>query len=152
MTNLDFLQTTFVNAIEKLDPSTAPQWGKMNVRQMVEHMSDSVRIANGKDPHHLVTPSENVAAFRQFALSDKSFRPNTKNALMSEEPAPVRLPTYADAIAEWKSELAELVKHFENQPEKKVMNPFFGEFTFDEWLHLLVKHAKHHLLQFGFEE
>ena len=152
MSNLQFLQHTFLHQLEQLDPSTPPLFGKMNPQQMVEHMSDSVRVANGKDPHQLFTPTEQVAAYRDFALSDRSFKPNTKNSLMKEEPLPVRNGSYPEAIEELKMEIDVLIKHFESNPELKVMNPFFGEFNFDEWLHLLVKHAKHHLQQFGVGE
>jgi hypothetical protein len=36
----DFLRTKFVGYLQRLDPSTTPHWGKMNVQQMIEHFSD----------------------------------------------------------------------------------------------------------------
>ncbi|HNP99832.1 MAG TPA: hypothetical protein PKK99_12305, partial [Bacteroidia bacterium] len=55
---LRFLQVTFIEKLKQLDAKSERQWGVMNVQQMIEHMSDSVRIANGKDPQVLLTPAE----------------------------------------------------------------------------------------------
>ena len=49
--------------------------GMMTVHDMVEHMSDSFRQANGKDIHtEILTPLENIAKLQAFVLSDKPMR------------------------------------------------------------------------------
>lgn len=149
MDKLQFLINDFPALVRALDPSTPPVFGKMNVQQMIEHMSDSIRIANGKEPHSLHTPEERLPAMRDFVLSDKEFRPNTKNALMAEEPAKERNSSYEAALEEMEMEIRDLVRHFEGRPEHREMNPFFGPLSFSEWLHLFHKHAVHHLKQFN---
>ncbi|HNP49084.1 MAG TPA: DUF1569 domain-containing protein, partial [Bacteroidia bacterium] len=82
-------------------------------------------------------------------MSDREFKPNTKNIQMPETALPVRLKDKEEAIAELQLELRDFVNHFTNNPDARVMNPFFGNLNFEEWIQLLHKHAVHHLKQFG---
>lgn len=156
MENLDhkksFLKTEFVAILRKIKPDAQRLWGKMDVQQMVEHMSDSVRIANNRDPHELVTPEENVPKMQAFLMSEKPFRENTPNQLLPDEPVAHKNETMEDALQELQDEIDALFEEFDNAPpEKTVMNPFFGALNFDKWVQLLHKHAWHHLRQFGVE-
>jgi hypothetical protein len=119
---------------------------------MVEHMSDSVRIANGKDPKRVILTSEQMEKARGFMLTDKPFKENTKNIELPDIPPPVTQPGMSAAIEELKAELKEFTKVFEGQPGKIITNPFFGDLDFEQWTHLLHKHATHHLRQFGLLE
>jgi len=145
----NFLFVEFPKLLESLDPLTEGAWGTMNVHQMIEHMSYSVRMANGKDIMQLVTPVEKLPIVRDFMLSDKEFRPNTKNSLMGDTPDPIKYPNIQDSLNELQQELADFKKYFDENPNTTLMNPFFGELNFEEWTHLLNKHAIHHLKQFG---
>ena len=44
----NFLRTKLIPLLQKLNGDTPPLWGKMNARQMIEHMIDVVMVANGK--------------------------------------------------------------------------------------------------------
>jgi hypothetical protein len=106
-------------------------------------------MANGKDIYQLVTPLDKLPVVRDFMLSDKEFRPNTKNSLMGDSPDPVKHQNIQDSLNELQQELADFKKHFEDNPNTTLTNPFFGELNFEQWTHLLHKHAIHHLKQFG---
>jgi hypothetical protein len=146
---INFFKSEYLPSLRKIDPSRKPLWGKMNYWQMLEHMSDSIRIANGKAPHELHTPVELVGKFKAFILTEKPFKENTKNALLGEDTLPVRNASVEKALEELQTEVTDFLKAFEPDPERKVMNPFFGELNFREWVQLLHKHAIHHLKQFG---
>lgn len=146
---LTFLLFSFPQLLKKLDPSTKGLWGKMNVQQMIEHMSDSVREANGKIPRTIMTPEANLSKMKEFLMSEKEFRPNTKNVMMGEEPLVVRNSSIKDAIDELEKELSDFEKYFTKNSESIITNPFFGDLNFDEWIQLVHKHAIHHLKQFG---
>jgi len=146
---LKFLTIDYFQHLEKLPADTAPLFGKMNVQQMIEHMSYSIRIANGKDKHTLVTPEERLESMKNFIMSEKDFRPNTPNALLGEMPEPLRNESKEKALAELQIEIADFVKHFEANPGTLETNPFFGHLNYAEWVHGLHKHAIHHLRQFG---
>lgn len=145
---LNFLKNDFPKLLEKLNAEDKGEWGVLNGQQMVEHMSDSIRIANGKDLAKLMVSDDKVADFKKFAMSEKEFRPNTKNALMSESPAPTRNSNMKEAIDELEKELSVFVNYFETNKNATITNPFFGDLNFEEWVHLLHKHALHHCKQF----
>lgn len=147
-----FLREEYTPLLKQLHPNAERRWGKMNVQQMIEHMADSVRIANGRDPHELVSPEEHVPKMQAFLASDKPFKENTPNRLLPDEPAAMRKKDVAASINELQEEIDYFFSVFENEPGKKVMNPFFGDLDFQMWVQLLHKHAWHHLKQFGIEQ
>ena len=147
----DFLRNRFVTLLESLDEATPPRWGKMNVRQMVEHLSDYVRLANGRSTLPAVTPEERLPKMQDFLRSERPFPENTGNVLMPDTPPPFRLETKAEAIAELRGELNHFFEVFENQPDTAYPNPFFGLLDYELQIRLLYKHGTHHLRQFGIE-
>lgn len=147
----NFLRTKLVPYLQRLDPSTLPRWGKMNVQQMIEHYTgDAVRNANGRlKIDNIMTPLENLGRLREFMMSDKPFMENTKNPLMGDEPVPRRYKTVQGAIGALQQELIYFFEAFEKNPELITRNPFFGDLNFEQNVQLLYKHALHHLRQFG---
>src|SRR5579875_341363 len=122
----------------------------MTVQQMVEHFTDSVRIASGQTVHQLIiTPEENLQKMQDFLMSEKPFRENTRNPLMPEVPAPVRNSSIEKALNELQSELDQFFAVFEANQHLTTRNPLFGDLNFEMNVQLLHKHALHHLRQFG---
>jgi hypothetical protein len=122
----------------------------MTLQQMIEHFSDSVRIASGKTViTKLVTPPENLERMRSFIMSETPFRENTRNPLLPELPPPVKNATIEKAIEELQAELSFFFNVFEKNKLQFTLNPFFGELNYAENIQLLYKHAIHHLKQFG---
>ena len=79
-----FLATEFTALLRNADAETKGAWGKLSLQGMVEHFSDAVRMASGKQKiDNILTPAENIPKMQAFLLTDKPFRPNTANALMS---------------------------------------------------------------------
>jgi hypothetical protein len=149
----NFLRTKLVAYLQRLNPATPPLWGKMNVQQMIEHFAgDALRNANGRlKIDNIMTPPENLGRMREFMMSNKPFKENTKNRLMGEEPAPLRYKTVQAAIGVLQQELIYFFEAFEKKPELVTRNPFFGDLNFEQNVQLLYKHALHHLRQFGVE-
>ncbi|MCX7743175.1 MAG: DUF1569 domain-containing protein [Flavobacteriales bacterium] len=147
-----FLSETWFDYLYALNGTEKPLWGKLSAQGMIEHMVDSVAIAYGKQVHALQTPPEMIEKAKAFAMSDKEFKPNTKNSLMGDEPAPLRHENIKDAIQELHQEVSSFFTFYHNYPQAIVTNPFFGDMNYKEWLHLLYKHARHHLKQFGLIE
>ena len=148
-TKLFFLLNGYIEQLRKLDPDTKGLWGKMNVQQMIEHMTDSLREANGKTPRTIIGPIDRLYAMKEFIKSEKEFHPNTKNSMMGETPIPLRNENVKEAIDEIVIELKDFEMYFEKNPDSIIVNPFFGELNFEEWIQLIHKHAMHHLRQFG---
>ena len=149
----NFLRTRLVSYLQRLDPATPPRWGKMNVQQMIEHYSgDAVRNASGRLKFDtIMTPPERLQGMRDFMMSEKPFKENTKNPLLGEEPGPLHFKTVQAAIGALQQELIFFFEAYEKQPGLVTRNPFFGDLNFEQNVQLLYKHAIHHLRQFGVE-
>ncbi len=144
-----FLAKTYLNILRGIDPATQPLWGKMNFIQMVEHMSDSFRIANGKDVYTFVSPVEHIPKLQAFLMSDKPFRENTTNPFLPEMPPPPRYDHIEDALNELQQEIDDFFEVFDRDKTRVITNPIFGDLNYEMWIQLLHKHALHHLRQFG---
>ena len=147
-----FLKEEYTPKLAALDPDAERLWGKMNVHQMIEHMSDYVRIGSGRTPVEIVTPEEHLPKMQAFLMTEKPFRENTPNSLMPDEPPAVRHTDIKDAIAELQEEIDHFFETFHNNAGFKATHPFFGHLDFDMSVQILHKHALHHLRQFGIVE
>jgi hypothetical protein len=146
----EFLKNRLIPLLKQIPSDTPPQWGKMTLQQMVEHFSDSVRIASGKTVYtDFVFGPEQLQRNRDFMLSEKPFKENTVNPLMPEVPAPVVNISTEAAINELQKELDYFFSVFEKNDLQVTRSPFFGDLNYEQNVHLLHKHALHHLRQFG---
>ena len=146
---INFLEIEFIEFLKTLESNAKGKWGVMNAQQMVEHMSYSLRDANGKSLKRIVTPLEHLPKYKEFAMSDKPFKENTKNIELPETAIPVKHSSMQNAIDEMKAEWIDFKKAFEGNPTKTITNPFFGDLNFEEWVLLHYKHILHHARQFG---
>lgn len=148
----NFLRFEFIPHLKNLDPQAKGSWGKMNVHQMVEHMSYAFRLANGRiQVEKILTPEDKIPRMQAFVLSENPFKENTPNALLPDDPIPIVHPDYADALGELKNEISEFFRVYDAQENLKIRNPFFGDLDRELNVSLLYKHALHHLRQFGIE-
>jgi hypothetical protein len=148
---LQFLKKDLIPLLQKIEPGTNPAWGKMNLQQMIEHFSGAIKIATGTLRLPGTTEPNDDGKSYSFLMSDKPFKENTVNPLLSEEPYPLRNHTLQAAIGELQVNLLEFFRTFENEEGKRVLNPFFGNLNYTEQIQLLYKHSLHHLKQFGVE-
>lgn len=143
-----FLKEDFIPLIKHLAPDALGKWGKMNGQQMVEHVADFFKLSTEKLKLPLVTPLEHLPKFKEFLLSEKEFRENTKAPVLPEEPFPLRNNIMQNAVAELEGEVTDFFDYFKEDAEKKTLHPVFGELNFVEWIQLHHKHVTHHLKQF----
>lgn len=146
---LTFISTEFMPLIRTLSPDTPMKWGKMNAWQMVEHVAGFFRVSTNKLHFPLVTPVEHLPKYKEFLLSDKEFRENTKAPVLPEEPLPVQFESFDIAVKELENEIKDFLDKFTNDPHFTSLHPVFGELNFDEWVLLHYKHVVHHAKQFG---
>jgi oxepin-CoA hydrolase/3-oxo-5,6-dehydrosuberyl-CoA semialdehyde dehydrogenase len=148
---LNFIKGEFLNRLQSLPADAKGKWGKMNGQQMVEHVAGFFKVSTDKIKFPLVTPVEHLPKFKDFLLSDKEFRENTKAPadVVPEEPVAVSKSSMKEALEELREEVNHFVKYFEDHPGARTTHPVFGELDFDEWVLLHYKHVTHHLKQFG---
>src|SRR5688572_20879059 len=135
-----------VRRIQSLRSDSKPQWGKMQVGQMLAHCHEAMRVATGD-------------LRLKRSLFGLLFGGLAKKSLHRSEPTRRGLPTapefrITDArdLATEQRRLVELVQRFtRGGPDglTKEQHPFFGPLTIEEWDLLQWKHLDHHLRQFG---
>jgi hypothetical protein len=132
--------------INKLLPTSKPEWGKMTVGQMFAHCTVGFKIAFGE-----IKPKSNFLFkilgkfFKKKIFAQENFKKNsptakefiiTDNKNFFEEKS--TLITYIRKCADKGSDV------FSKEP-----HVFFGKLTAEEWDELMFKHINHHLKQFG---
>jgi hypothetical protein len=145
---LNFLKVEFIPVIKELEAGTQPAWGRMNAQQMVEHVADFFKVSTNKFHFELVTPAEHLPKYKEFLLSEKEFRENTKAPMLPDEPFPLRNASLEEALKELEIEVNAFFHYFSGN-QSSTLHPVFGELNFIEWVQLHHKHVKHHLKQFG---
>lgn len=133
-----------IDRINKLTPKTNPQWGKMNVAQMLAHVQKPIGIALGT---HLPKGS--------FLL--RLIGPLFKSKLWDQNPYKHSLPTDPTFVMtgeekdfeKEKSVLLNMINDFSKETIVSEKHPVFGKLTKDNWSKATWKHLDHHLQQFG---
>lgn len=136
-----------INRINKIEPTTKPQWGKMNASKVMSHLCVSYEMAF-EDIH------KKPNAFVKWLL--KSF---VKKGVVNEKPYPINGKTAPAFIIveekDFETEKARLINYIKKTQElgstyfdNKESNSF-GNLTTQEWNNLFYKHLDHHLKQFG---
>ena len=109
---LNFIREECVLLFKKVPADSIGKWGKMNAQQAVEHLAAFFNVSAGKIKFDLVTPVEHLPKYKEFLLSDKEFRENTKapTSVIGEETLPLQYATMEAAL----EKLAESITAFEN--------------------------------------
>jgi len=143
-----FLKNTFIALLKNVKGNETGKWGKMNAQQMVEHVSGFFKVSTQKILFPLTTPAEHLPRYKEFLMSEKEFRENTKAPVLPEEPLPLYYSNMEEAIDDLTKSIDDFFDFFSNDPSKTTVHPAFGELNFNEWVQLHHKHVIHHLKQF----
>lgn len=133
-----------IHRINTLHPDSQPQWGKMNVAQMLAHLQMPIAIAYGT---HQPKGS--------FLL--RLIGPLFKSKLWDDKPWKQGLPTDPTFLTvgtgkefeQEKSTLLDLINRFSESAIVGEKHPIFGKMTKENWSKATWKHVDHHLRQFG---
>lgn len=137
-----------VTRINKLQTVSQPQWGKMNVSQMMAHCS--IPYAITFEPEKFKKPNFFMKLLlknfvRKFVVNEVPYKPNSQTApyfLVTDE-------------RDFEKEKALLIKNIVATQElgrsyfEGLENFSFGKMTAHEWNNMYYKHIDHHLRQFG---
>lgn len=148
---LNFITKESVLLFKNLPADVMGKWGKMNAQQAVEHLAAFFNVSAGIIKFDLVTPAEHLPKYKEFLLSDKEFRENTKApaSVIGEEALPLQYESMEAALEKLAESITAFENYFKDEPLKKSQHPVFGELNFEEWVLLHHKHVTHHARQFG---
>ena len=134
-----------ISRIEKLQPTSQAQWGRMNVSQMLAHCSGPLEtyFKEKKVKRDLMGLLFGKIAFKQL-ISNKPWRRGLPTA------KEFKITDLRD-FEEEKGKLLSNVKRFSNEGYTITffIHPFFGKLSSQEYALFNYKHLDHHLQQFG---
>jgi hypothetical protein len=128
--------------VNSLDENSTPEWGKMNVSQMLRHCTKWDEMALGK------------AKYKQSFIG-KLFGKMALKDMMKDEPSKKNLPTVPSFkikenvdVAEEKAKWIRLLNEYSHYSDSGFVHPFFGAMTAEQTGKMVYKHIDHHLRQF----
>jgi len=142
--NIEFILT----AVSALDPSQKPLWGEMSAQRMIEHLTDSIQVSNGKIELEMVTPEDKLDRMISFLESDKPMARNIEVPFAVKN-VPLRHEEIELAIDELVEEWIDFEELYAAEVGLKIPHPYYGPLDFQQWLRLHTKHFSHHFEQFG---
>ena len=135
-----------ISRIDKLQPATQHQWGKMDVVQMMAHCSAALDMASGRVILPRLLIGRVLGPFvRPIFTNDKPLSrnaPTDKNLMIADK----------RDFAREQEQLKKCVRQFHQGGEAQCTrrpHPFFGDLTPGDWATGMYKHLDHHLRQFG---
>ncbi len=147
-----FLKSELPSLLANLHADTPAKWGKMTAQHMVEHLSGTVIISNGK----FAWPggADGTEWGRQhraemFAPGYDSYPHHVVAPGVPETPAALRFPDIETAKGKFLAEIDRFFDHFSKNPEARPVHPVFGPLEFSEWKTAHMVHFRHHFKQFG---
>lgn len=136
-----------IDRINKLSPTTRPQWGKMSADQMLAHCNVTYEMAF-EDIHAKPNGFTKLMLklfVKKTVVGDKPYKKNSRTA-------PQFLITNARNFVEEKARLTDYLKKAQSLGENHfdgMESHSFGALTKEEWNVMFYKHLDHHLSQFG---
>lgn len=138
-------RTAIRKRIDSVRSTSAPRWGRMDVKTMLAHLRQSALMALGELP--VACRSKRV--FQVFPI---------KHLILHVVPFPKGAPTAPELLVPVegdldaiRSELVSLIERIGAGPREGdgPVHPLFGRLSFEEWGVATYKHTDHHLRQFG---
>ena len=139
--------TLLLTKLDTLSDEKSPLWGKMTAQQMVEHLTDSLKISSGKIKLPLETPEEKLPKMLQFLESEHAM-PRSFEVSFVDPKAQLRHDEMALAIDEFLLEWIDFEDYFSNPAASETVHPLYGALNYEQWLRLHSKHFTHHFTQF----
>ena len=134
-----------IRRITMLDANSKPQWGKMNVYQMLKHCTLAEEMYLGKRKYKRVLLGRLIGPMAlKNMLKDET--PMQKNAPTSQH-FKVR-ETEGDIDAEKKHWIT-LIEEYADYTNPDFEHWFFGKMTKEQIGQFVYKHTDHHLRQFN---
>jgi len=147
--NEQFLRLDVQSILEGLSETTEPTWGTMTPQHMVEHVTGSWLISNGRfKAKELSIPEGKIKARLDFLFSDQPYARNITNPVFGEGLQPLRKKSLEEAKAALLQNIQLFFEYHEANPNAVFLHPVFGDLDRAGWITFQAKHLRHHFQQF----
>jgi oxepin-CoA hydrolase / 3-oxo-5,6-dehydrosuberyl-CoA semialdehyde dehydrogenase len=149
--NALFNKAVLQDHLQRLKEDTAPAWGIMTARHMVEHLTETIKFSNGINRVDLAIPFEKAERAKARMLAPEWTMPREfKAAFMPTEGLPqLKFSSLSTAIEALFSEIDDFYAFFALNPDATPTHAYFGDLNKSEWEINHHKHIAHHFEQFG---
>ncbi len=141
----EYLQKEADQIIAKLEVDKKPSFGIMTPQHMVEHLSQTFKfsIKNYGEPNEELVDKQ--AQFKKFIFSDAPFKlGDPAKAKLND----LKFENLEEARKDLSSAINRFYQFFEENPEAKPYNDFFGALSKEELERFHYRHLRHHFKQF----
>lgn len=139
--------TDFINRINKLTPTSKPNWGKMSAEQMLAHCNVAYEMV-----YENIHPKPNVLKkillklfVKNFVVSEKPYKKSSPTAPQFIIKDSRKFEVEKQRLTDYIIKTQQLGEDFFDGKESHS----FGVLTKKEWNNMFSKHLDHHLTQFG---
>ncbi|HEY9534169.1 MAG TPA: DUF1569 domain-containing protein [Mucilaginibacter sp.] len=131
--------------IKTLNEDSTPQWGKMNIYQMLKHctLTEEMYLGDKIYPRQFIGRLLGRIALKSLTKDDA---PMGKNAPTSND---FKIKQTEGNVTELRDKWASLIERYHDFDNPNFTHWFFGKMTKEQIGQLAYKHADHHLKQFG---
>jgi len=131
--------------LERLSPTAAPHWGKMNATQMLAHLVDWMAMADGSLPTAPIRKAGlHYPVLKQLAIYWLPFPKNVMTAPELKRRVPRDWSTELEMVRQLLQGFGSLAARVDWPP-----HPVFGSMTRRAWCVFAYRHMDHHFRQFG---
>jgi len=135
-----------ISRIDKLQPASPRQWGKMDIAQMMAHCSATLDMASGRlNPPRIFMGRLFGPLVKAIYTNEKPF---SKNSPTDKQLVIADARDFAREQCQLKAKLWQFHQGGEGQCTQHP-HPFFGPLSPRDWSRGMYKHIDHHLRQFG---
>lgn len=136
-----------IRRINQLKPDTQPEWGKMNVAQMLAHCNVTYEMTyENKHPKPNFLMKLILKTFiKNVVTSEAPYKRNTRTAPAFLITDPRNFEAERKRLIDYISKTQQLGENHFDQKESHS----FGKLNKEEWNNMFYKHLDHHLQQFG---
>ncbi len=135
------------NRINTLTPSTAAQWGSMNVAQMLAHCNVTYEMVydNIHQAPNAFTKFMLKLFVKKMVVNTIPYKKNNRTAPQFLITSPKQFEIEKQRLITYIQQTQQLgATHFDGKASHS-----FGNLTANEWNNMFYKHLDHHLTQFG---
>jgi uncharacterized damage-inducible protein DinB len=133
-----------INRINKLDENSQPQWGEMNIYQMLKHcrLCEELYLDKISKKRVFMGRLFGRSALKNILSEDKDFPKNAPTSVL------FKVKESSGDISAEKHNWIALIEQYDNYSNEFV-HWFFGKMTREQVGQFVYKHDDHHLRQFN---
>jgi DinB superfamily len=134
-----------ISRINTLNEQSIPQWGKMNIYEMLKHCITYEEMMLGKQrfKRAFVGLLFGKMALKDFVGDEREFKRNVPTLPQ------LKVKAAGGNVAAEKSKWITLLEEYTADDDRKIVHAFFGPLTWEQVGQLVYKHTDHHLRQFN---